>query len=53
MQDLLSKGSVSIPLYDFKTNSRTGEQTVLCAPVIVFEGILAFYQEVTIAIIAR
>jgi len=45
MQELINGNPVKIPIYDFKTNSRVGETTVSPAPIIIIEGILAFYTE--------
>jgi len=45
-KDLRDGKPVNIPTYDFKTHSRTKEVTsIYGADVILFEGILAFYNE--------
>lgn len=45
LQDILSGKVVSVPVYDFKTNSRKKDEfvTVYPADVVLFEGILVFY----------
>jgi len=44
---LLKNGeSISVPIYDFRTNSRTEETTCLSpAPVMLFEGIFSLFDE--------
>ena len=48
LKSLIKGESIPVPLYDFKTNARCGETLMLPRSVILFEGILAFYQEVQI-----
>uniref|UniRef100_T1IR11 uridine/cytidine kinase n=1 Tax=Strigamia maritima TaxID=126957 RepID=T1IR11_STRMM len=45
MQDILSEKEVTIPVHDFKTNSRKKDETLTIYPadVVLFEGILVFY----------
>eukprot|EP00826_Nyctotherus_ovalis_P029507 TRINITY_DN2332_c0_g1_i10.p1 TRINITY_DN2332_c0_g1~~TRINITY_DN2332_c0_g1_i10.p1 ORF type:complete len:402 (+),score=116.74 TRINITY_DN2332_c0_g1_i10:162-1367(+) len=45
LQRLVESKGTKVPLYDFKTNDRYGEKTVESASVVLFEGILTFYQE--------
>jgi len=47
LKDLQDGKPVKIPTYDFVTHSRTEDYTSICAvDIIIFEGILAFYDEV-------
>lgn len=44
MADIQDGKATKVPVYDFKTNSRTGEFTVVYpSDVVLFEGILVFY----------
>lgn len=44
LQDILAGVKTKIPVYDFKSNSRTGEfTTIYPSDVVLVEGILVFY----------
>jgi len=45
LEKLIKGTNTEVPLYDFKTNDRCGEKVLESASVILFEGILVFYQE--------
>ena len=45
LQDIVSGRPTTVPVYDFKTNSRLSNQTITPSQVdvVLFEGILTFY----------
>lgn len=45
LREIMTGRDIQIPIYDFKTHTRPGKQTVKYAPIVIFEGILAFYDE--------
>jgi len=46
LHDLISGHSVEVPIYDYPNHNRSDRVTVVeSAPIIVFEGILALYDE--------
>jgi uridine kinase len=46
LHELISGGTVEVPVYDYPNHNRSDEVMVVkSAPIIVFEGILALYDE--------
>ena len=46
LHDLIAGGTVEVPVYDYANHNRSDEAMVVkSAPIIVFEGILALYDE--------
>jgi len=44
LQNVLAGKMTDVPVYDYTTNKRTGQDiTIYPADVVLFEGILAFY----------
>ena len=52
LRDLSNRKIINMPIYNFTTSAREeGTQTIKPANVIIFEGILAFYDLVFVQII--
>lgn len=45
MDEILANKISKVPIYDFSLNAKVGESLVSPAPIVILEGIHAFYDE--------